>query len=80
MFDWHGLVRTVEVVEINMINSKALDRLAESFFDVGGVRANEPALFLHKPELGGEKDVIALSGALEPAYRVSKTVSRIRQL
>lgn len=71
LFDRDVCVYTMAVVEIDMVDAKASERLVAGFADVVRVVAHFARAVRSDPvgELGGEEDVIALAGSLEPSSR-----------
>jgi len=67
MFDWDRGVGTVEVVEVDVVDSQPRQRLIEGLADVFWVGLHDRAgLSMGETEFRGMEDFVALSGLLEP--------------
>jgi hypothetical protein len=67
VFDWDRWVSTVEVVEVDVIDSQPRQGLVEGLVDVFWVTLHNPIWFsMAETKLGGKEDLIAFSGLLEP--------------
>ena len=67
VLDWDRWVSTVEVVEVDVIYSQPRQGLAEGLVDVLWVSLHDSIWFsVTETKLGGEEDLVALSGLLEP--------------
>ena len=62
-------VDAVAVVEVDVVDAEALEGFVAGFADVVGVVADFAAAIRRDEvgELGGEEDVVALAGSLEPS-------------
>jgi hypothetical protein len=67
VFDRDRWVSTVEVVEVDAIDSQPRQGLVEGLVDILWVSLHEPVWFsMAETELRGKEDLVALSGLLEP--------------
>ena len=67
VFDWDRVISPVEVVEVNVIDSQPRQGLVEGLVDVLWVTIHDPIWFsMAETKLGGEEDLVAFSGLLEP--------------
>lgn len=78
MFDRDRWVSTVEVVEVDVIDSQPRQGLVEGLLDVLWVTLHDPAWFsMTETKLGGKEDLIAFPGPFEPMLRAG-TVSKAK--
>jgi len=67
IFDWDRRVGTVEVVEVDVIDSQPRQGLVEGHVDVFRVGLHDPTGFsMGEAELGGKEYFVTLSSLLEP--------------
>jgi hypothetical protein len=67
VFDWNRWVSTVEVVEVDVIDSQPRQGPAEGLVDVFRVTLHDPIWFsMAETKLSGKEYLVAFSGLLEP--------------
>ena len=67
MFDRDRWVSTVEVVEVDVIDSQPRQGLVEGLLDVLWATLHDPIWFpMAETKLGGKEDLVAFSGLFEP--------------
>ena len=65
VFEWHGRVAAVAVVQVDALHPQALQRCIAGLADVGGRVVDAPLVaagLAHDAELGGHRDLRALAG------------------